>query len=1182
MRIQRLDLLAFGPFTERSLDLSQGGEGLHIVHGPNEAGKSSALRAINGLLFGIPNQTTDNFLHPHTELRIGGSLEDEGQVINVIRRKGRSKTIRDRNDDKVIPDEILQEFVGGIDEQTFRTVFGLHHDELVQGGAAIVEGKGNIGEALFSAAAGLEDLRIVLASLDEEAGEVFKARGQTPRINSKLRDLKDARARISSLQLRPNEWHRVHKALHSANADRAELEGKIRLVATRIEHLNRVQKAVPLVAEREELRQALEPVKNVVLLPEDFRERRLALLSSRDHAASVCKDATKTIESIEQAASNLDVDTQLLDQEDLIEELRDLSASNRTALRDLETSLVPERSSLKETANRLIKELDPNLEFDGVHALSLPKGFRERVEALGAASETRASKYANAQSALTALLDSQTRTTRSLDEIDVPSGWTELETTVKRIREKGQLEEQLKEGRHELALVEDRVNKALARLELWSGSLEELELLTAPSMETLERCAKTMSEQQQHEQILESRILELEEEQERHRVKIDALLRERTIPTEDELQKVRGAREVGWRLVRDAWENSKGPNESMDEETEKALEGIHIPSSRARNLGDAFEDLMRAADRIADQLRGEADRVAELSQLRSVEESHKSKLELLGTEATALEQEVDQLNAEWRRLWEPCGIEPNPPSEMLGWLKRRDSLLSEADKLRLKETGVLKIRELIETCIKELSSALMVATGEDFDEAQSLASLVDKAEAALAEIRNAKIQYDRLKDELESLDSHKIPEAQRTLEAARKELDDWKSDWSECMEVLKTSRDSLPPEATAILRQIDAVFSHVEKIAEVEKRISQIQANDRIFRERISTLVKDVASDLADLEADTAISELYARIRQGQKDRTRLETLEERLSSERSRLSEAQADLNEADLGLRDMCREARADEIEELPAREDHSDSRRKLEISLDDVENRLLDLSPGTGLDEFVASISDEEVDEIGPELNSLEREADEHALAIKEKSEEIGRFDTELSQMDGSADAAEAAVEVQSLLAQIQLDAEEYVRLKLAGRILEQAIAQYREKNQGPILSRAGEIFSTLTLGSFESLRTDFGENDEDVLVGVRPGSGKLVQVSGMSDGTSDQLYLALRIASLEQYLDRSKPIPLVLDDILVNFDDDRAAATLMVLAELSARTQVVFFTHHQHLVELAKNVVPKKTLFIQQLS
>jgi uncharacterized protein YhaN len=88
--------------------------------------------------------------------------------------------------------------------------------------------------------------------------------------------------------------------------------------------------------------------------------------------------------------------------------------------------------------------------------------------------------------------------------------------------------------------------------------------------------------------------------------------------------------------------------------------------------------------------------------------------------------------------------------------------------------------------------------------------------------------------------------------------------------------------------------------------------------------------------------------------------------------------------------------------------------------------------------------------------------------------------------------------------------------------------------------------------------------------------------MSDGTADQLYLALRLASLEQYLMANEPLPFVVDDILLRFDDDRALATLGVLVELAKKTQVLFFTHHKHLLELVKNsTAPGLDFNFQQL-
>ena len=90
-------------------------------------------------------------------------------------------------------------------------------------------------------------------------------------------------------------------------------------------------------------------------------------------------------------------------------------------------------------------------------------------------------------------------------------------------------------------------------------------------------------------------------------------------------------------------------------------------------------------------------------------------------------------------------------------------------------------------------------------------------------------------------------------------------------------------------------------------------------------------------------------------------------------------------------------------------------------------------------------------------------------------------------------------------------------------------------------------TLTGGSFARLTID-DDDGQSVLKGIRP-DGRLVGVEGMSDGSHDQLYLALRLASLESWLQSHEPIPFIVDDILLNFDDQRATAALGALAELS---------------------------------
>lgn len=232
---------------------------------------------------------------------------------------------------------------------------------------------------------------------------------------------------------------------------------------------------------------------------------------------------------------------------------------------------------------------------------------------------------------------------------------------------------------------------------------------------------------------------------------------------------------------------------------------------------------------------------------------------------------------------------------------------------------------------------------------------------------------------------------------------------------------------------------------------------------------------------------------------------------------------------------------------------------------------LASGESIETFIADAEAATTEDMHTELNQLSNDIDELERIKTEVAEAIGAHHTELKRMDGNSRAAEAQAEVEHLLAVIRGDVDQYVRLRLAAAVLKRSIERFRESSQGPVVDRAGEMFADMTLGAFSGLRADYDDKGKAALVGVRASNGQSVGVDGMSDGTCDQVYLALRLALLESYLSGHEPIPFIVDDILIQFDDDRAVASLKALSELSKKTQVVFFTHHEHLVELARKHV-----------
>jgi uncharacterized protein YhaN len=178
---------------------------------------------------------------------------------------------------------------------------------------------------------------------------------------------------------------------------------------------------------------------------------------------------------------------------------------------------------------------------------------------------------------------------------------------------------------------------------------------------------------------------------------------------------------------------------------------------------------------------------------------------------------------------------------------------------------------------------------------------------------------------------------------------------------------------------------------------------------------------------------------------------------------------------------------------------------------------------------------------------------------------------AEVNSSADATAADEEALGWVAHISERAEQYLRLRLASSLLRRRIEKHRTENQDPMIARASKIFSELTCGSFEALTLDYNKNEEPTIVGVRGGESALLPVEAFSKGSADQLYLSLRLAYLQARLESGEPMPLLLDDILVDFDDERAVAALKLLSELAKETQVILFSHHQHLRELARETI-----------
>src|SRR5215813_12435495 len=98
MRIRQLDLLRYGHFTDAIIGLPAGKPDFQMLLGENEAGKSTTMSSIEDLLFGIPANSSRNFLHEYNAMRVGAALEKGTDTLKVRRRKGNKDTLLNDDD----------------------------------------------------------------------------------------------------------------------------------------------------------------------------------------------------------------------------------------------------------------------------------------------------------------------------------------------------------------------------------------------------------------------------------------------------------------------------------------------------------------------------------------------------------------------------------------------------------------------------------------------------------------------------------------------------------------------------------------------------------------------------------------------------------------------------------------------------------------------------------------------------------------------------------------------------------------------------------------------------------------------------------------------------------------------------------------------------------------------------
>ncbi len=198
---------------------------------------------------------------------------------------------------------------------------------------------------------------------------------------------------------------------------------------------------------------------------------------------------------------------------------------------------------------------------------------------------------------------------------------------------------------------------------------------------------------------------------------------------------------------------------------------------------------------------------------------------------------------------------------------------------------------------------------------------------------------------------------------------------------------------------------------------------------------------------------------------------------------------------------------------------------------------------------------------ELNSLEQR-------LIDARHETGRVEERISMMEKSEERSRALSRQETILARIDEAAEQWAILTLCRALLDETRKVYETERQPEVLRHASMFFTLMTDGRYVRIITplDGGTLEVERADGVR------LSPQTLSRGAAEQLYLAMRLALIREYANHVDPLPVILDDIFVNFDPDRSRTSIRAVCELCSTHQVLLFTCHPHLVEEVRRIAP----------
>lgn len=248
-----------------------------------------------------------------------------------------------------------------------------------------------------------------------------------------------------------------------------------------------------------------------------------------------------------------------------------------------------------------------------------------------------------------------------------------------------------------------------------------------------------------------------------------------------------------------------------------------------------------------------------------------------------------------------------------------------------------------------------------------------------------------------------------------------------------------------------------------------------------------------------------------------------------------------------------------------EREEKRLDLHKSLETVRNRLLSACASERFAaRVVAHVKSNSHRVIQLEQTSLQNKLERLEAEVKETQEALWQVNHALTTSETSQDGASLRWQIAQLSGQAEGLKQSFAALTLARALSRAARRLVEARENSPVFTNASELLSLITHGKYRRIGVPLSSDGLQNLYVIDSFSQSWA-LNRLSRGTREQIFLALRLAVIRQYRTQGVILPVILDDPLVNFDDDRTEQMLEVLAMEAEQQPIIYLTCHKRFLK-----------------